>query len=148
LQAVFLKRKTYIIEKTFAPTARYTTIRSLVSFVATMGWNIHRMDVKTTFLNGTTGEEVYIGQLEGFGINSKYTHVCRLKKVLYGLKQAPRAWYVRMDAYLLRIGFIKNTVNPNLYKKLWIMSQSLFYYMWMIYSLQVWRETYKNVRRC
>ena len=40
----------------------YTTIRSLVSLVATMGWNIHQMDVKTTFLNGTIDEEVYIKQ--------------------------------------------------------------------------------------
>eukprot|EP00253_Pinus_taeda_P012828 PITA_12828 len=52
-------------EETFAPTARYTTIRSLVSLVATMGWNIHQMDVKTKFLNGTIDEEVYIEQLEG-----------------------------------------------------------------------------------
>ena len=47
-------------EETFAATARYTTIRSLVSLTPTMGWNIHQMDVKTTFLNGTIDEEVYI----------------------------------------------------------------------------------------
>jgi hypothetical protein len=82
-----------------------------------MGWNIHQMDVKTTFLNGTIDEEVYIEQPEGFEINSKDTHVCRLKKALYGLKQAPRAWYARMDAYLLRIGFVKSFVDPNLYIK-------------------------------
>jgi len=104
-------------EETFAPTTRYTTIRSLVSLDATMGWNIHQMDVKTTFLNGTIDEEVYIEQLEGFEVNSRDSHVCRLKKALYGLKQAPRAWYARMDAYLLRIGFEKSSSNPNLYIK-------------------------------
>eukprot|EP00253_Pinus_taeda_P024220 PITA_24220 len=31
-----------------------------------MGWQIHKMDVKTTFLNGEIEEEVYIEQLEGF----------------------------------------------------------------------------------
>eukprot|EP00253_Pinus_taeda_P004901 PITA_04901 len=30
-----------------------------------MGWKIHQMDVKTTFLNGMIEEEVYIEQLEG-----------------------------------------------------------------------------------
>lgn len=35
----------------------------------------------------------------------------------YGLKQAPRAWYERMDAYLLKIGFVKSTAYPNLYIK-------------------------------
>ena len=57
------------------------------------------MDVKTTFLNGTIDEEAYIEQLEGFDLNSRDCHVCRLKKALYGLKQASRAWYARMDAY-------------------------------------------------
>lgn len=44
-------------EETFAPTARYTTIRSFVSLAAIMGWNIHQMDVETTFLNGTIDED-------------------------------------------------------------------------------------------
>jgi len=104
-------------EKIFAPTLRYTTIRLLVSFAATMGWNIHQMDVKTAFLNGTIDEEVHIKQPEGFKVNNRDFHVCRLKKTLYGLKQAPRAWYARMDAYLLRIGFVKSYVDPNRYIK-------------------------------
>lgn len=55
-----------------------------------------------------------IEQPEGFEVNNKDTHVCRLKKALYGLKQAPRAWYAIMDAYLLRIGFMKSFSDPNL----------------------------------
>ena len=39
-------------EETFAPVARYTSIRSIISIAAEMGWKIHQMDVKTTFLNG------------------------------------------------------------------------------------------------
>jgi len=31
-----------------------------------MGWKIHQMDVKKSFLNGVIEEEVYIEQLEGF----------------------------------------------------------------------------------
>lgn len=50
-------------------------------------------------------------------MNRKDTHGCILKKSLYVLKQAPRAWYARMDAYLLGIGFIKIYVDPNLYIK-------------------------------
>jgi len=33
------------------------------------------MDVKTTFLNGTINEDVYIEQPEGFETNGKDTHV-------------------------------------------------------------------------
>ena len=80
-----------------------------------MGWEIHQMDVKTTFLNGVIEEEVYIEQPEGFETHEKRTHVCRLKKALYGLKEAPRAWYGQIDSYLQQLGFIKSDADPNLY---------------------------------
>lgn len=47
----FSQKKGIDYEETFEPTARYNTIRSLVSLVATMGWNIHQMGVKIAFLN-------------------------------------------------------------------------------------------------
>eukprot|EP00253_Pinus_taeda_P035352 PITA_35352 len=80
-----------------------------------MGWKIHQMDVKTTFLNGFIQEEVYIEQPQGFEVHGKESHVCRLKKALYGLKQAPRAWYSRIDTYLQGIGFTKSEADPNIY---------------------------------
>jgi hypothetical protein len=46
--------------ETFAPVARYSSIRSILALSAQMGWRIHQMDVKTTFLNGIIEEEVYI----------------------------------------------------------------------------------------
>jgi hypothetical protein len=102
-------------EETFAPVARYTSIRAIISFAAQMGWQIHQMDVKTAFLNGVLKEEVYIEQPEGFVTHSKETHVCRLKRALYGLKQAPRAWYERIDTYLQNMGFVKSEADANLY---------------------------------
>jgi hypothetical protein len=47
-------------EETFAPVARYNSIRAVISIATKMGWRIHQMDVKTTFLNGIIEEEVYI----------------------------------------------------------------------------------------
>ena len=46
----------------FAPVARYTTIRSIITLAATQGWSLHQMDVKTTFLRGSIKEEVYVEQ--------------------------------------------------------------------------------------
>jgi hypothetical protein len=101
-------------EETFAPVARYTSIMALISLALVMGWRIHQMDVKTTFLNGVIVEEVYIEHPQGFEVHGRETHVCRLKKVFYGLKQAPRAWYSRIDMYLQIMGFTKSEVDPNI----------------------------------
>jgi hypothetical protein len=49
-------------EETFSPVARYTSIRAVISLALVMGWRIHQMDVKTTFLIGVIEEEVYIEQ--------------------------------------------------------------------------------------
>ena len=54
-------------------------------------------------------------QPQGFEDYDRDSHVCRLKKALYGMKQAPQAWYLRIDSYLLSIGFWKSEANPNLY---------------------------------
>jgi hypothetical protein len=105
-------------DETFALIARYTSIRAIMSLVTSMGWSLHQMDVKTTFLNGAIEEEVYIEQPQGFEVHSRDTHVCRLKKVLYGLKQAPRAWYARIDSYPMILGFSKSNADPNLYYKI------------------------------
>jgi hypothetical protein len=102
-------------DDTFTPVARYTSIRVVISIAAEMGWKIHQMDVKTTFLNGLIEEEVYIEQPLGFEVHGRESHVCRLKKALNGLKKTPRAWYSRIDAYLQQLGFEKSEVDPNLY---------------------------------
>jgi hypothetical protein len=46
--------------ETFAHVTRYSSIRSILALSAQMGWRIHQMDVKTTFLNEIIKEEVYI----------------------------------------------------------------------------------------
>eukprot|EP00253_Pinus_taeda_P011802 PITA_11802 len=66
----------------FAPVARYTTICSIIALTTSQGWNLHQMDVKTTFFHGLIKEEVYVEQLEGFEIYDRKSHVCRLMKAL------------------------------------------------------------------
>eukprot|EP00253_Pinus_taeda_P032308 PITA_32308 len=87
----------------------------MLTLSAQMGWKIHQMDMKTTFLNGKIEEEVYIEQPEGFETFYGDSHVCRLKRPLYGLRQAPRAWYTRIDKYFTGLGFAKSEADANLY---------------------------------
>ena len=39
-------------EETFAPVSRYTFVSVVLAITTSMGWKVHQMDVKTTFLNG------------------------------------------------------------------------------------------------
>jgi hypothetical protein len=49
-------------DETFAPVARYTSIKSIMAIAVEMAWKIHQMDVKTAFVNGVIEEEVNIEQ--------------------------------------------------------------------------------------
>ena len=130
-------------DKTFSPVARYTSIRTIMAIATEMGWRIHQMEVKTTFLNGILEEEVYIEQPQGFGVSTRDTHVCRLRKALYGLKQAPRAWYSRIDTYLQDLGVRQIRTST-----IWWMGriQSFVYCMLTISSLQERRGSLGDVR--
>ena len=54
-----------------------------------MIWEIHQLDIKTTFLNGVVKEEVYVQQPLGVETHDRKTHVWKLKKDLYELKRNP-----------------------------------------------------------
>ena len=105
-----------------------------MALASMMKWDLHQMDVKTSPLNGVIKEEVYIEQPQGFEVEDRHTHVCKLKKALYGLKQAPQAWYGRIDSLLTSMGFSKSKVDPNLYYKVVEDEPVILYYMWMTYS--------------
>jgi hypothetical protein len=92
-------------EENFSPVARYTSIRTITTLSFILGWKLHQMDVKTTFLNGNIEHEVFVEQLDGFILHNKGTHVCKVRKALYGLKKAPTIWYDRIDGFLKILGF-------------------------------------------
>ena len=101
----FSQKEAIDYEETFSPVERHTSIRTIMALASMMKSNLHQMDVKTTFLNGVIEEEVYIEQPQGFEVEDRATHVCKLKKAMYGLKKAPRAWYGRIDSFLTSMGF-------------------------------------------
>jgi hypothetical protein len=49
------------------------SVRLVLALVADEGWEVHHMDMKTTFLNGELTVEVYMRQLEGF-ITARVEH--------------------------------------------------------------------------
>ena len=48
----FSRKEGVDYEETFAPVARYASIKAVISIASKMEWRMHQMDVKTAFLNG------------------------------------------------------------------------------------------------
>ena len=89
--------------ETIAPITRMDFIRLVSVVAASKRWELHHMDVKSSFLHGDLKEEIYMKQPEGYIEDSSL--VCKLRKYLYGLKQAPRAWYSKMHTFLMSYMF-------------------------------------------
>ncbi len=103
--------------ETFAPVAKFPTVRLMLSWAAANDWEIHQMDVKCAFLNGDLDEEVYMQQPEGFIAKGEERLVLKLHKSLYGLKQSPRAWNQKLDKALHAMGFKRSMHEACLYFK-------------------------------
>ena len=67
-------------QETFAPTARVSTIRTLLQHAVQNDLIVHQMDIKSAYLNAPIDREIYIEQPEGFrkSGNSGETLVCNL----------------------------------------------------------------------
>ncbi|GJZ78393.1 retrotransposon protein, putative, ty1-copia subclass [Tanacetum coccineum] len=65
--------QTYMVdyEETFSPVADIKAIRTLIDITTFYDYEIWKMDVKTTFLNGRLNEDVYMVQPEGI-VNPKH----------------------------------------------------------------------------
>ena len=95
----------------------FKSIRILLAITVYYDYEIWKMDVKTTFLNGKLLEDVYMTQPKGFVNLENVGKVCKLQRSIYGLKQASQSWNIRFDEAIKVFGFIKNEDEPCVYKK-------------------------------
>jgi len=121
-------------DETFAPVAKMTTVRTLLTVAAIKQWCVNQMDVSNAFLHGDLQEEVYMALPQGYTsygckITPQYAEtegvirpkpgdmVCKLVKALYGLKQAPRQWFTKLTSALLAYGFQQSKADYTLFTK-------------------------------
>ena len=103
-------------EKTFAPVARLSSVRTLIAVSNSRHWPLFQMDVKNAFLNGELTEEVYMQLPPSFSQPPGFSHkVCRLRRALYGLKQAPRAWFAKFSTTISQHSFSTSSYDSALF---------------------------------
>ncbi|KAG9442378.1 hypothetical protein H6P81_018232 [Aristolochia fimbriata] len=111
----FTQKEGIDYKETYSPVSAFTSIRVLLAIVAYLDLELHQMDVKTAFLNGDLGEEIYMHQPEGLVVKDQGDKVCRLTKAIYGLKHSPRQWFFTFHKVITEYGFIPNLYDPCVY---------------------------------
>jgi len=85
-------------KEVFALVSKIEIIRLVISIARRSNWSFYHLDVKSKFLNGPLGEEIFVIQPPGFEQKGKYK-VYKLNKTLYDLKQAPKCYNKRIASF-------------------------------------------------
>jgi hypothetical protein len=102
--------------ETFAPTARWSTVRAFAALANQHEMEMRQLDVVSAFLQPElpSNERVFIEVPDGVeGIPPSC--VLELKKTLYGLKQSAKRWHDLLHARLTSLGFVPSFADPCLY---------------------------------
>lgn len=77
--------------KTFAPTARISSLMILSAIRMKRGWVLKGFDVVSAYPHSPIDKEIYILPPDGYPCSDP-SKVLRLRRALYGTKQAARCW--------------------------------------------------------
>lgn len=143
----FTQRDGIDYDEVFAPVAKYSTIRWIVSLLPNPKVKARQTDAPQAYLKGGLDQEIYFAPPKGFlstlrlafedqdlppelrakikvlldaaddAVKNGRKVVYRLLKPLYGLKQAGYEWNKTLDAAMREIGFRNYPADPCLYAK-------------------------------
>jgi hypothetical protein len=86
LQRVLLKGLGIDYNEIFSRVVRHASIRVILTLTDLKNMELEQLNVKTSFLNRSLDEVIYMKQPVGFEVKGQEGKVCLLKKSLYGLK--------------------------------------------------------------
>ncbi|UYV73787.1 hypothetical protein LAZ67_11000915 [Cordylochernes scorpioides] len=112
----FTQQKGIDYDEIYSPVSSFETTRLLTAIGVENNWFIDQYDVKSAYLYGKLDRVIYMEQPEGFVKPGEEHLYCQLKRSLYGLKQSGRCWNKCLDVWLKKRGFMRNPVDPCVYK--------------------------------
>ncbi|CDR39882.1 hypothetical protein NBRC10512_000405 [Rhodotorula toruloides] len=113
----FSQRPGVEFRDTFAPVAKFTSIRVLLALSARHKMLIHQADIDKAYLHGSLDKELYMRIPEGIDGGEYSGKVLKLDRALYGLKQAGRVWNHRIDRTLRRLGYRRTVSDTCIYSR-------------------------------
>ncbi|SGZ30860.1 BQ5605_C046g12247 [Microbotryum silenes-dioicae] len=102
--------------ETFAPVARFSSIRCLLALAAANGYHIHQADIDKAYLHGELDHDIWMTTPQGFDFPSD--KVLRLRRSIYGLKQAGRIWNCHIDTSLRNLGYKATGTDHCIYSRI------------------------------
>jgi len=99
--------------ETFASVVRFDSLRLILAIAVSLNLELWQIDFESAFLNGKMKEEVYMRQPEGFVVEGKEDHVCRLLRSLYGTMQAGHTWWHELDRAYSDLGYVRSRVDES-----------------------------------
>jgi hypothetical protein len=91
--------------ETISPVSKMNSICLVISLVASHKWEVHHMDVKSTFLNGDLQEETYLEQLLTMSIMTPSSFFT-LRKLFMVLSKLLELGIPKWVAFFLTLDFL------------------------------------------
>ncbi|CAI7909586.1 unnamed protein product [Closterium sp. NIES-54] len=101
--------------QTFSPTPKMTALRVLLHVAAQCDYELHSLDFRTAFLQGSLHEEIWLRRPPGFTGSFPAGTQWSLRWPVYSLRQAPREWHDTLRTTLAALGFVPSTADPSLF---------------------------------
>jgi Reverse transcriptase (RNA-dependent DNA polymerase) len=107
-------------DQTYAPVARWNSIRLLLSMAALHGWHTTQIDYVSAFPQAPVERELYMQLPRGFEIADAKPgeYILRLNKNVYGQKSAGRVWNQYLTNKLTKeVGFTQSKTDDCVFFK-------------------------------
>ena len=112
----FLQKEGVDYVLTFAPVAKWSSIRIVLALATILDWNLAHIDFETAFMIPKMDAEVYVKVTDGMQALSS-TGFAKMLKGVNGCKQGAKLFYDEVKGSLLRNGFVMSIYDSCVFIK-------------------------------